>query len=125
MRTSSIVIMDQESRLLPGEPLVTLLQGPNLPPMKSCVYRMRRLCILCSTNSPTSVKKKHVAEGGPDSTIPFISIYNDHLPCQGAISKHAQKIGVLIPTRHLYGKANCRNCRTKTCQNKDATSRLG
>ena len=75
--------------------------------------------ILCSTNSPTSVKKKTCCGRWPWFNY---TIYDNHLPCQGAISKHAQKIGVLIPTRHLYGKANCRNCRTKTCRNKDATA---
>ena len=111
--------MDQESRLLPGWTLVTIIPWPNLPPMKSCMYRMRLSYSMFHQLTHICEKKTTCCGRWPWFNY---TIYDNHLPCQGAISKHAQKIGVLIPTRHLYGKANCRNCRTKTCRNKDATA---
>lgn len=124
MITSSIVLMDQESQTS-----TRVNFGHPSPRAKFTSHEKLHVSYETSifyvppTYPHLRKKKKNknkIAEGGPDSTIPFISIYDDHLPCQGAISKHAQKIGVLMPTRHLYGKANCRNCRTKTCRFKDA-----
>lgn len=111
--------MDQESRLLPGWTLVTLYPMAKFTSHEKLHVSYETIVFYVPPTHPHLWKKKTCCGRWPWFNY---TIYDNHLPCQGAISKHAQKIGVLIPTRHLYGKANCRNCRTKTCRNKDATA---